>query len=350
MRRSLRRSKLALVFSMLVVTPPRAVAAVLRSHTAIHGDDVKLSDLFMGLLPGQDCTIGPAPAPGQHVVVPATQLMAIASEFGIDWEPSTGYQAANLERKARLVGREEILGVLRPALDADGASAASDISLSAFVSPLLPADMTSPPEIQTLDYDAAGGRFSATLLFQAADLQPMTMRVVGRVTQLVGVLALSHPLPAGAVLSPTDVRIIQLPAASVRGAPLSSVARVTGMALKRPVGDNVPLLDDMLTRPVLVERGRPVILRLEADGLALTAAGTALEAGALGDRIHVMNSLSRAILVGEVRDAADISIEPGSASLSAQGGTVQEALPRMAAGLSGDERRWKNSAQEAQDP
>ncbi|MDG6095722.1 hypothetical protein LOC54_11625 [Acetobacter sp. AN02] len=50
--------------------------------SVLTGGQVHLSDLFDGLLPGQDCEIGPAPEPGKRLTIQAAQIGAIASQRG----------------------------------------------------------------------------------------------------------------------------------------------------------------------------------------------------------------------------------------------------------------------------
>lgn len=340
---------LALVLAM-ALWPQAAEAASLRLHASVHGSNVKLSDLFTGLEAGQDCDIGPAPDPGKHIVVPTTQLVAIASQFGVDWQPGTGYASTVLERQARLVRQDEVLAVLKPALIADGAPVDGEISLASFVSPVLPAEVTAAPDIQVLDYDPQSGRFSAAMVFQVEDAEPVTGRLVGRTVRKISILTLAHALPAGAILTMDDLQPASIAANMVHGASITLATDAVGLALKRPLPANMPLLRDMLARPVLVDRGRPLILRLETNGLTLTAAGIALESGSAGDRIHVLNSMSRAVLVGEVLGASDIRIEPGSAPVATKTNTMAGALSSSAVGLSDGGRGWTRFAQEAQNP
>ena len=320
-----------LLLAMAQLKAPQALASsvTLRSAITVRGDMVRLSDLFIGLQPGQDCDIGPSPGPGKRIVIPPSQLAAIASEFGVDWQPNLSYQSATLERLARIVTRDEVLAVLRPALIGDGAPPESDFSLASFTAPALSLDTKLPPEIQALDLDAQTGRFSAVLLFPGSESDGVTVRVVGRAEQQISVVAVTHALPAGAQLLPDDLQLVRIRLNGLRGAPLTATAEAEGMALKRSVGNGTPLLRDMLTRPMLIDRGRPVVLRLQSAGLQLTAAGTALEAGAVGDRIHVVNSLSHAILVGQVTGSAEIEIDPGTAPVIGEAIGGQNGLPRV---------------------
>ena len=349
-RRSHVMAAVAVATAILAHEVP-ASAAALRMQLALHSGTVRLSDLFSDLQPGQDCDIGPAPAPGQHIVVPFSQLVAIASQFGVDWQPGASYASAVLDRPARLVKREEIVAILKPALIASGAPPGSDVSLGAFASPPLPAELTNAAEIQTLNYDAQSGRFSALLAFPAPDTDPVTLRVTGRVEQQVNVLALNQPLPAGSLLSASDLQVVRVRSSSLRGVPITTIADVDGLALRQQGSGGIPLTRDMLIRPMLVTRGRPVVLRLEGAGLTLTTAGVALEAGAAGDRIHVINSVSHAVLIGQVTSTADVRIDAGTAPVILQPGAAQAGLPQLASEASaGGGRAWNRLAQEAPYP
>ena len=146
-----------------------------------------------------------------------------------------------------------------------------------------------------------------------------------------------------------DLQVLRVGLGSLRGAPVTGMAEVQGMALRRPVAAGMPLLRDMLVRPMLIERGRPVVLRLQDAGLQLTAAGTALEAGAAGERIHVMNSLSHAILVGQITAAAAVQIDPGTAPVVGQAIAGENGLPKIPDQAAARGLGPANYAQEAQD-
>ena len=56
----------------------------------------------------------------------------------------------------------------------------------------------------------------------------------------------------------------------------------------------LPLAD--LVVPTLVKRDARVVMLAEGPGLSLTAEGRALESGASGEHIRVLNPASRAVL------------------------------------------------------
>src|ERR1700712_816246 len=125
------------------------MAAQPRPLVGVQSGAVRLSDLFSGLEPGQDCEIGPAPAPGGRIVIEQPQLAAIATQFGVDWQPGMLPARVILERKARLMTREEILPLVRSALASAGAPEDSEVSFSTRAALMVPAEAAGRPEIDS---------------------------------------------------------------------------------------------------------------------------------------------------------------------------------------------------------
>ena len=74
-----------------------------------------------------------------------------------------------------------------------------------------------------------------------------------------------------------------------------------------------------LTRPAMVQKGASVLMLLDSPGIALTAQGQALEAGAIGERIRVLNPVSRAVVEAEVIGPDRVRVAPGAMPLSCRG-------------------------------
>ena len=56
---------------------------------------------------------------------------------------------------------------------------------------------------------------------------------------------------------------------------------------------------------------------LDSPGIVLTAQGQAMESGAVGERIHVLNPVSHAVIEAEVIGAGRVRIAPGALSMLA---------------------------------
>ena len=298
-----------------VAVPGNALAAQVRRMVSVSSNMVKLSDLFSGLEPGQDCDIGGSPAPGSRVTIEQPQLAAIAAQFGVDWQQGAIPVRAVIERKGRSVTREELVSVIHSALVAAGAAEGSDISLSNYVSMMVPAEMAKQPNVESLSYDHASGHFTADLTFNAPGLEPMQMRVAGMAQEMAEVPVLTHNMIAGSIIGPDDLHIRRLGKNLLSDRTLLVAAGATGFALRHQMLAGKPISLDELSHPLLVVRGMSVILRLENTGLVLVAKGEAIDGGALGDRIHVLNPSSRAVLIAQVTGSGAVQVDPGSAPI-----------------------------------
>jgi len=88
-----------------------------------------------------------------------------------------------------------------------------------------------------------------------------------------------------------------------------------GKQLRRPVGTGIALMSADLGPPSLVGRNEPVTLVVETPGLSLAAAGRAMETGAMGQIVPVMNLASRLIVEGRVIGPGRVRVTSGAAPL-----------------------------------
>ncbi len=293
-----------------------ADAATLRLATSLPGPVVKLSDLFDDAGGQAARVLGPAPAPGERIVVGAAQLAAIARQFGVDWRPASGADRAVLDRPGKPLARDLLLAALREALAHAGAAGRLDLELPGFAAPLLALDAAPAVTVEQADYDAASGHFSASVLVDGANMAPLRLRLEGQASELVELAVPARRLPAGTVLRETDLVRVTLRAAEAREA-VREPAEAVGMALRHAVAAGRPLPLAELQPPLLVAKGAHVAMRLRAPGLSVSALGVALRAGALGERIDVLNPASRMVVEGEVSGPDQVTVAPDSVPVPA---------------------------------
>ncbi len=298
--------------SSLAMWPGNASAAQPRGSTTVRSAAVKLSDLFSGLEAGQDCDIGSAPDPGRRIVIEQPQLAAIAEQFGVDWQPGPTPARVILERKARSISRDNLISMVRPALVGAGASENSDVSVSSYVALALPAEASAQPDVEALNYDRNSGHFSVDLLFEMPGGDPVPLQISGTVQEMIQIPVLARNMGAGSVIEPSDLQLRRVRKTTISDRTLLTVDAAVGLALRHQMMGGNPLLPDELSHPSLVSRGMSVVLRLEDTGLVLVAKGVAIEDGTMDDRIHVLNPVSRAILIARVTGAGTVQVDPAS--------------------------------------
>ena len=265
--------------------------------------------------------------------VEAAQLAAIARQFGIDWRPASGSDRAVLERPGRLLGREEIMAPLRLALAGVGVPDTAEVEMPGFIAPLIPSEARPEIAIEQLDYVAGGpdgGRFAASVAIRGQGIGIQRLRIAGTVAEMIVLPVLTHRLLPGAIIVASDLQSMRLRAATVRGEIVTTAAQAVGRAARRTLMPGQPMALGDLGAPELVTKGARVSMQLLNGGLTLLANGQAMEAGALGDRVSVLNPTSRAVIEAEVIGPGRVRVLPESTPLVAPGGTRFSSLPNGA--------------------
>jgi flagellar basal body P-ring formation protein FlgA len=93
------------------------------------------------------------------------------------------------------------------------------------------------------------------------------------------------------------------------GAVFESRESVLGKVARRTLFAGQPIPVNGIREPYAVTQGAPVLIVFEANGLVITARGTALQSGGVGDAVSVRNISSGAIIVGSAQ--ADGSVRVG---------------------------------------
>lgn len=73
-----------------------AEAATLNDTIALSHDVLTVGDVFAGAENNRDHVLGPAPIPGNVLVLDTKTLRRIATTFNVDWKPKTGLETATV--------------------------------------------------------------------------------------------------------------------------------------------------------------------------------------------------------------------------------------------------------------
>ncbi len=292
-----------------------ADAATLRSMTTLHGPQVYLRDLFDDAGADAARVLGPGPDPGGRIIIEAAQLEAIARQFKVDWRPASRADRTLLEWPGRPLPRADAVAAVRLALVAAGASAGCEVALPGFTPPTVPFDSMPRSEVSQLEYDAGSGRFSAILSVLVDGMAPVNTRLTGQADDTIELPVPTMRLSTGTVLRPEDVHFARIHTSLVHGEVVRTLDRAIGMQLRRQVAPGQPLATADLALPTMVQRGATVQMGLQSPGLSLVGQGIAMDAGATGERIRVLNPTSRVVLEAEV-------IGPGLVRVAPKAGVV----------------------------
>ena len=114
----------------------------------------------------------------------------------------------------------------------------------------------------------------------------------------------ARTIRANTVIMPTDVTIsaVELPNGFGR------VIDVVGQESRVVLYAGRPILVDDIGPPAVVTRNQIVRVQFLGAGLNISTEGRALERGAVGDRVRIMNLSSRATLFGQVQQDGSIQV------------------------------------------
>ena len=116
-----------------------------------------------------------------------------------------------------------------------------------------------------------------------------------------------------------DIEWLKLPASRVASNIIGSETQLAGMSPRRPVRAGEPLRLSDMEPPILVKKGSQVDVIYQTGALTLTARGRALEDGAMGDVVRIMNIRSNRTIEGTVSAPNTIRMDafsPAQASLA----------------------------------
>ncbi len=181
-----------------------------------------------------------------------------------------------------------------------------------FYEPVLPLAnrATAPTRIDVVGWrhDPRSGRFEARLLARLESGAQSRITVVGRARELVPVAVPRRNLGKGTILTEGLLEEAWLPASRLREDTILPVEDLVGLESRRSLRRGQPIRRGQVGRARLVRRGDVVTLELRRPGLLLTALGRALEDGARGEVIRLVNLDSERPLRGRVSGARRVTI------------------------------------------
>lgn len=306
-----------LLLLLLLAVPAKAQElATIRPLVTTGEATLRLGDVFEGAGPRAALAIGASPAPGRRLVLEVPQLQALARAHGLAWRPLSAFERVVVERPGRAVSREEIDAALRAELLQLGMDPAAELDLGAILTPMVPPGVPAQLAAEGMSYDAASGRFSATLVVMAEGMAVQRLRLGGRAAATLPVVVATRRLGIGEVVGPRDIRSLRVRAERVRPGTAERPDQVIGLQLHRPLAAEAAYVLADLGPPIVIEKNALVTLVLEAPGIALTAAGRALEAAPRGGMVPVMNLASRAVVEAEVLGPDRVRVAMGATPIS----------------------------------
>ncbi|HZP74792.1 MAG TPA: flagellar basal body P-ring formation chaperone FlgA [Pseudolabrys sp.] len=288
---------------------------VLKRQAFVTGDIVRIGDLIDNAGIVADDPIFRAPDPGETGAVPAARVAEAVRSHAIIGLDTGGVTEVKVTRLSRPVAASDIQARIVQALAGRyrvGPAAELYIVFDRELTTLHVDPSASDPSVTRLAYDPRSGRFDVLL-----DASGQALRFTGTALPGVDSVVLTRPIGRGELLKASDLVVQRRPKAEVSPEVVRSLDLAVGFAMRRSLATGQVLAKTDLTKPDLVTRDTDVTLVYQVPGITLTMRGKALESGAEGDTVNVLNAQSKRTVQGTVAGPGRVVVAGQAARLTA---------------------------------
>jgi flagella basal body P-ring formation protein FlgA len=244
------------------------------------------------------------------LILEARRLRHIAEAYGLNWRPVSKLQRVEVTRASQHITPERIESAVQEAVAAVAPSSADlrislDHEIAGFY---LPMDVVASLDIRDLDYDPVGRRFTATLVAPAKGQTLISRPVAGSVVELARIPVPRRLISAGEIVGTQDMEWILIEADRLSAFHLTDIAQVIGQVAQRPLKAGQPMRTTDVAQTPLIKKNSVVRLIVTSGPMTLSARGRALEDGAFGQAVRVINVDSNRQVSGVVQDAGTVAV------------------------------------------
>jgi flagellar basal body P-ring formation protein FlgA len=302
-------------------------APVLRASVTVSDEVVRIGDLIDNAGTAAQIAVYRAPDLGMTGSLPTAQLLSVLRAHQVIGVDTRDLKQVSITRLARTLERKDIeLQVARALEHRNGLGDAVNLSLS-FDRDLedvrLAASNSGAMQPTAVRYEPRNGRFDVTFQIANDDVSASTqLRFTGRAIETVEAAVLTRDIERNEVLRSSDV-VVERRARAEVGNDATNRDRAIGMQSRRQIRAGQALRVVDLAKPDLVQRDQNVTLIFETAGIYLTIRGKALDGGAEGDVVNVLNLQSKRTISGVVIGRGQVSISIATPQLPVNSDATQ---------------------------
>ncbi len=168
----------------------------------------------------------------------------------------------------------------------------------------------APPTlvVEDLGYDRRRGRFSATLVAAWGTAHESRSMLTGRAFPVVEVPALRRHVRRDETIGEGDIEWTEIRADRMPPYVITDPAELVGLVPRRALRPGVPIRANDVRAPIVVAKGANVTMTYRTPTMVLTVAGRAIEGGAMGETIRVLNIKSKRVIDATVAGGGLVTV------------------------------------------
>lgn len=300
---------LVLFAFIMIAGAKSALAASLKTSATLTADVLTVGDIFDNTGRNATYVLGPAPQPGKDMVLNTSTLLRIAMALDLPWQPSSSTDQIVIKRAATIIPASVVNNALSNMLRDRVVDRNFVLDTGANnLEMVLPNDMPATVDVTNVSYNNRTGRFEALVSAPSAAAPVKQATVSGTVRALTSVPVLKSALRNGDIIGSTDIEMIEVYANEIQPDTLLKAEDVIGMTPRRMAMAGKMLRAPEIQAPQLVARGENITIVFKSGTLNLSAVGKALQNGAKGDMIRVVNNASNRQIDGVISGEREITV------------------------------------------
>ncbi|MCP3388474.1 flagellar basal body P-ring formation chaperone FlgA [Bradyrhizobium sp. CCGB12] len=318
------RITLATISALLALALPAAAAddfiatPTLRASVAVTSDVVRVGDLIDNAGSAALIPVYRSPDLGTTGTLTVAQVLSVLRAKQVIGVMTGDIKEVQVTRLARTLANKDLENAVASALERRfglGDAANITVTFDRGISDMrLDASNSGALQPVATRYDARSGRFDIAFEINNDNHPtPTKLRFTGTAIETVEVAVLTRDIDRTELLKSSDVSLERRPKAEVTGEPASR-DRTIGMQLRRAMRAGMPIRVADIVKPDFVVRDQSVTIIYQVPGLYLTTRGKAIESGAEGDTVSVLNLQSKRTLTGVVTGRGQVTVLGASQS------------------------------------
>ncbi|MET4308189.1 flagellar basal body P-ring formation chaperone FlgA [Bradyrhizobium sp. RT4b] len=318
------RTTLATISAFLLLALPAQAAddfiaaPTLRASVTVTSDVVRVGDLIDNAGSAALIPVYRSPDLGTTGALPVAHVLSALRAKQVIGVMTGDIKEVQVTRLARTLANKDLETAVASALERRfGLGDAANIAVTfdrGVADMRLDASNTGVLQPVATRYDARNGRFDIAFeINNDNNPTPTKLRFTGIAIETVEVAVLTRDIDRADLLKSSDIALERRPKAEVTGE-AASRERTLGMQLRRPMRAGTPIRVADIVKPDFVSRDQSVTVIYQVPGIYLTTRGKALESGAEGDTVSVLNLQTKRTLAGIVTGRGQVTIQGASQS------------------------------------
>ncbi|MCK1394910.1 flagellar basal body P-ring formation chaperone FlgA [Bradyrhizobium sp. 1] len=318
------RTTLATISALLALALPAQAAddfiatPTLRANVTVSSDVVRVGDLIDNAGSAALIAVYRSPDLGTTGALPVAQVLSVLRAKQVIGVMTGDIKEVQVTRLARTLANKDLENAVASALERRfGLGEAANITVTfdrGVADMRLDASNSGALQQVATRYDARSGRFDVAFeINNDNNPTPTKLRFTGTAIETVEVVVLTRDIDRIELLKSSDIALERRPKAEISGE-AASRDRTVGMQLRRPMRAGTPIRVADIIKPDFVQRDQNVTVIYQVPGIYLTTRGKAIESGAEGDTVSVLNLQTKRTLSGVVTGRGQITIQGASQS------------------------------------